>query len=266
MPAISTRALTGPSDVCSVQRPASSSHVGLARPWCRSGSSGRGRARARSAAGSRGSPAAASRSGSSRVRRERERVQVRGHVAGAAGIRVGPPRAADVVVALEHEEVLDSLPAQADRHAEAGEAGAEDRDVDGCGAVVHARYVTVTYTSVTSSARCHATTTRLPASERREQLLDTTKAIVAARGFHAVSIEAVARAAGVSRPIVYGHFEHLGGLLEALVLRESTRALVAARRRVLPSGLEEPRAQLLVRAARRTSRPSSPIRTRGGSC
>jgi AcrR family transcriptional regulator len=86
--------------------------------------------------------------------------------------------------------------------------------------------------------------TRLPASERREQLLDTTKAIVAAQGFHAVSIEAVARDAGVSRPIVYGHFEHLNGLLEALVLRESTRAL-AQLQRVLPSGMEEPRAQLL---------------------
>jgi AcrR family transcriptional regulator len=88
------------------------------------------------------------------------------------------------------------------------------------------------------------TTTRLPASQRREQLLDVTKAIVAARGFHAVSIEAVARDAGVSRPIVYGHFEHLSGLLEALVLRESTRAL-AQLSRVLPSGLDEPRAQLL---------------------
>src|SRR5918999_3372070 len=86
--------------------------------------------------------------------------------------------------------------------------------------------------------------TRLPASQRREQLLDTTKAIVAARGFHAVSIEAVAREAGVSRPIVYGHFEHLSGLLEALVLRESTRAL-AQLSRVLPSGLEEPPTQLL---------------------
>jgi AcrR family transcriptional regulator len=67
--------------------------------------------------------------------------------------------------------------------------------------------------------------TRLPAAERREQLLDVTKAIVAERGFHAVSIEAVARDAGVSRPIVYGHFDDLQGLLEALVLREGARAL-----------------------------------------
>ena len=60
---------------------------------------------------------------------------------------------------------------------------------------------------------------------RREQLLDVTKAIVDRDGFHAVSIEAVAREAGISRPIVYGHFHDLPGLLEALVERESVRAL-----------------------------------------
>jgi AcrR family transcriptional regulator len=60
---------------------------------------------------------------------------------------------------------------------------------------------------------------------RREQLLDATKAIVVAGGFHAVSIEAVARAAGITRPIVYAHFSDLNGLLEALVARESRRAL-----------------------------------------
>jgi AcrR family transcriptional regulator len=61
--------------------------------------------------------------------------------------------------------------------------------------------------------------------QRREQLLDATKAIVVEDGFHAVSIEAVARRAGITRPIVYGHFADLGGLLEALVDRESLRAL-----------------------------------------
>jgi AcrR family transcriptional regulator len=66
---------------------------------------------------------------------------------------------------------------------------------------------------------------RMTAEQRREQLLDATKAIVLEHGFHAVSIEAVARAAGITRPIVYGHFDDLGGLLEALVERESRRAL-----------------------------------------
>jgi AcrR family transcriptional regulator len=68
-------------------------------------------------------------------------------------------------------------------------------------------------------------TPRMSAEQRREQLLDTTKAIVARDGFHAVSIEAVAREAGVSRPIVYGHFDDLPGVLEALVDREGARAL-----------------------------------------
>jgi AcrR family transcriptional regulator len=76
----------------------------------------------------------------------------------------------------------------------------------------------------------------MPAQARREQLLDVTKAIVIRRGFHAVSIEGVAREAGISRPIVYGHFQDLPGLLEALISREGERALgqLAA---VLPGAL-----------------------------
>jgi AcrR family transcriptional regulator len=87
---------------------------------------------------------------------------------------------------------------------------------------------------------------RLTGPERREQLLDATKAIVARDGFHGVSIEAVAREAGVSRPIVYGHFHDLPGLLEALVEREGARAL-GQLASVLPKdlGAGDPRASLL---------------------
>lgn len=66
---------------------------------------------------------------------------------------------------------------------------------------------------------------RLSAEARRQQLLDVTKVIVGEQGFHAVSIEGVARRAGVSRPIVYSHFGDLRGLLEALLARETARAL-----------------------------------------
>jgi AcrR family transcriptional regulator len=87
---------------------------------------------------------------------------------------------------------------------------------------------------------------RMTADARREQLLDATKAIVAQRGFHAISIEAVAREAGITRPIVYGHFHDLPGLLEALVERETARAL-AQLVTVLPGdlGAGDPRATLL---------------------
>jgi AcrR family transcriptional regulator len=51
-----------------------------------------------------------------------------------------------------------------------------------------------------------------------------TLGIVAADGFHAVSIDRVARAAGITRPIVYEHFHDLQGLLRALLDREGARA------------------------------------------
>lgn len=75
-------------------------------------------------------------------------------------------------------------------------------------------------------------------AERREQLIDVAHALVTHRGFHAVSIEAVAREAGITRPVVYGHFRDLADLLEALVEREAARAL-AQLATVLPTDLAE---------------------------
>jgi len=69
------------------------------------------------------------------------------------------------------------------------------------------------------------TSPRLTGPQRREQILDVTKAMVGERGFHGISIDAVARRAGISRPIVYGHFENMAGLLNALVEREGARAI-----------------------------------------
>jgi AcrR family transcriptional regulator len=83
----------------------------------------------------------------------------------------------------------------------------------------------------------NATRKRLSAAERREQLLEVTKEIVGESGFHAVSIEAVARRAGITRPVVYEHFGDLPGLLEALVDREGGRAL-AQLATVLPGAVE----------------------------
>ena len=74
--------------------------------------------------------------------------------------------------------------------------------------LLHNRNLQLCNMTVTMATRAPA---RMPAEARREQLLDVTKAIVAERGFHAVSIEGVAREAGISRPIVYGHFDDLPG-------------------------------------------------------
>lgn len=72
-------------------------------------------------------------------------------------------------------------------------------------------------------------------AERREQLLDVTRDIVCEGGFHDVSIEAVARRAGITRPVVYEHFGDLAGLLEAMLARETARAL-SQLGEVLPPG------------------------------
>lgn len=64
----------------------------------------------------------------------------------------------------------------------------------------------------------------MPAAERRKQLLDVAKAMAEERGFHAVSIDAVARGAGITRPVVYAQFGDLEGLLHALVDREEGAA------------------------------------------
>jgi AcrR family transcriptional regulator len=69
------------------------------------------------------------------------------------------------------------------------------------------------------------TSPRLTGPERREQILDATKELAGKRGFHAVSIDAVARRAGITRPVVYNHFQDLAGLLRALVDREAERAV-----------------------------------------
>jgi AcrR family transcriptional regulator len=89
-------------------------------------------------------------------------------------------------------------------------------------------------------------TGRLSAAQRRQQLLEAAGELVAERGFHAVSIEAVAARAGITRPIVYHHFGDLQGLLTAFVERQAERA-VAQLARALPADLAsgDPRELLL---------------------
>lgn len=59
---------------------------------------------------------------------------------------------------------------------------------------------------------------------RRQQLLDVTTQLVVEQSFHDVSVEAVARRAGITRAVVYQHFADLQELLEAVVAHEMARA------------------------------------------
>jgi AcrR family transcriptional regulator len=66
---------------------------------------------------------------------------------------------------------------------------------------------------------------RLSPERRREQLLDAALSVIVKQGYEGVSIEAVARNAGVTRPVIYNHFPNLGTLLQALIEREERHSL-----------------------------------------
>ncbi len=65
----------------------------------------------------------------------------------------------------------------------------------------------------------------MPPEQRREQLIDAALAVILEQGYSGVSIEAIAREAGVTRPVVYDHFPNLGRLLYALIEREERISL-----------------------------------------
>jgi AcrR family transcriptional regulator len=74
--------------------------------------------------------------------------------------------------------------------------------------------------------------------KRREQLIDAALSVIVEQGYEGVSIEAIARTAGVTRPVIYDHFSNLGRLLQALIEREESYAL-AQLAEVVPSAPPE---------------------------
>lgn len=58
---------------------------------------------------------------------------------------------------------------------------------------------------------------RLPASARREQILDVSVQVFARNGFHSTSMNDVAEAAGVTKPVLYQHFDSKQHLYLALL-------------------------------------------------
>ncbi|WP_439664623.1 TetR family transcriptional regulator [Lentzea sp. HUAS TT2] len=61
--------------------------------------------------------------------------------------------------------------------------------------------------------------------ERREQLLDVSRALFAEKGFDATSIEEIAHRASVSKPVVYEHFGGKEGIYAVVVDREMQRLM-----------------------------------------
>jgi AcrR family transcriptional regulator len=92
---------------------------------------------------------------------------------------------------------------------------------------------------------------RMPPDQRREQLIDAALGVILDQGYSGVSIEAIARAAGVTRPVVYDHFPNLGELLQALIAREERYALEQLREIVPESPGDFEPIELLLASIRR---------------
>jgi AcrR family transcriptional regulator len=68
----------------------------------------------------------------------------------------------------------------------------------------------------------------MPVEQRREHLLDAALRVLVRDGYEQLSIEAIAREADVTRPVVYGAYDGLEPLLHALLDRTQRRALASA--------------------------------------
>lgn len=79
---------------------------------------------------------------------------------------------------------------------------------------------------------------RVPVEQRRTELLDAALHLVATAGHSAVTMDAVADQAGVSKPVVYGVFANRADLLAALLRREQEQAIQQLMS-ILPTRLDE---------------------------
>jgi len=83
---------------------------------------------------------------------------------------------------------------------------------------------------------------RLPADRRREQLLDVALTVFAERGFNAATMDDIAERAGVTKPLLYQHFDSKRALYLELVDSVARTMLEAIEKAV--AAAEGPRQQV----------------------
>ncbi len=84
--------------------------------------------------------------------------------------------------------------------------------------------------------------TRLPAAQRREQLLDTAAELFASFGYARATTAQLAKAAGVTEPIIYRHFDSKRDLFIALIERTGRETIDSWREHL--AGAKEPAERL----------------------
>ena len=76
---------------------------------------------------------------------------------------------------------------------------------------------------------------RIPRVEREQTMLDAAGAAFAAHGFHAASMDEIAAAAGISKPMLYNYFGSKQGLYLAFVERDGRDLLQSMRLAASPN-------------------------------
>jgi len=107
----------------------------------------------------------------------------------------------------------------------------------------------VTETTSAAPPRRRRYAQRLPADQRREQLLDAALSVLVREGYGNVTIEAIAREADVTRPVVYSAFDGLEPLLNALLDRTEKRGLERSLAIIAAAGDPSDVDQWILRAA-----------------
>ena len=106
----------------------------------------------------------------------------------------------------------------------------------------------VTKATKTANSRRRRYAPRMSTEARREQLLDAALRVLARDGYAKVSIEAIAREADVTRPVVYSAFDGLGPLLSALLDRTQERGVQRALGILITAGAPTDADQWVIRA------------------
>lgn len=87
---------------------------------------------------------------------------------------------------------------------------------------------------------------RLPASERREQLLDRAAELFSTHGYARATTAQLAKAAGVTEPIIYRHFKSKRDLFVALIERTGERTLAQWERELARANDPADRLRLII--------------------
>jgi AcrR family transcriptional regulator len=106
-----------------------------------------------------------------------------------------------------------------------------------------------------------AETGRLRGEDRRVALVDHAAALLAEDGIDAVTMDAVAARAGVSRPLVYKHFANRDELLAAVLRREAHQLDAAISAAVARADGFEDKVRALIRAVLEAVTTHGPIFT-----